>query len=366
MNENILIIEDEALIALSLKEKIQELGYNVSGIFDNGEEAVNEIHRHLSTLDLILMDIGLKGEYDGIETAQHIRTIKNTIPIIFLTGHTNENTLSRAKSFSPEAFLLKSIDDYNLQITLDLILSKNKKDKKTLSDNMLTRKSYLREMDEFTMMMSHDLKAPLRGIVNIVKWLNIDLPDLNEDNKKKLSLISGQIEKMEFLIDGLIEYSKVGKENIRSQEIDLYSLINGVVISLSISNNIEINVDPNLPTINSSKLLITQLFTNLISNAIMHNDKTDIVIAISYNRTEQGHQVCVADNGPGIPESMKQRVFKLFYSTKGKKNQGGSGIGLFIVKKIISELKSSISIRDNKPNGTMFQIDFDTRIDRSD
>ncbi|MDH5397053.1 MAG: response regulator [Cyclobacteriaceae bacterium] len=120
--KDILIVEDEALIAFSLKERIENFGYRVTGIIDRGEDVVPEIEKN--TPDLILMDINLKGEQDGIETAGMVRQHQD-IPIIFLTSYSNQGIIDRAKKTGPYGYVIKTVDDNNLHISIDMALNKH-------------------------------------------------------------------------------------------------------------------------------------------------------------------------------------------------------------------------------------------------
>jgi len=122
MKKEILIVEDEALIALSLKERIESFGYKVSGIIDRGEDVIPNIL--LQRPDLILMDINLKGKQDGIETAEMLNKQDN-VPIIFLTSYSNQSVIERAKKTSPFGYVIKTVDDNNLHISIDIALNKH-------------------------------------------------------------------------------------------------------------------------------------------------------------------------------------------------------------------------------------------------
>jgi DNA-binding LytR/AlgR family response regulator len=116
---NILIAEDEGITALSLEDELQLEGYNVAGIADNGEEAVHIMKTQ--TVDLALLDIHLKGDWDGIETAQQLKAIKN-IPLIYLTAYSDNITLERAKQTAPAAYLIKPYQPRHLMLTIELAL----------------------------------------------------------------------------------------------------------------------------------------------------------------------------------------------------------------------------------------------------
>lgn len=122
----VVIVEDEALVAEDLKYRLTELGYSVTGTAPSGEKALEKIDEEIP--DLVLMDIQLKGEMDGIETAE---TIKNEyqIPVVYLTAYSDESFLNRAKVTEPFGYLLKPIETRNLQSTIEMALYKAKMEK---------------------------------------------------------------------------------------------------------------------------------------------------------------------------------------------------------------------------------------------
>lgn len=114
----ILIVEDEAMIAMDIEERLKELGYDVPAMVNNGKEAIEQAGIHMPKL--VLMDIVIRGEMDGIETAEIIKEMYN-IPSLFLTAYDNDATLQRAKKVKPLGYLLKPFDDSKLQdIILDM------------------------------------------------------------------------------------------------------------------------------------------------------------------------------------------------------------------------------------------------------
>ena len=116
---NILIVEDEGILAIELKEKLEKLGYNVPAIASTGAEAIELAAKHKP--DLILMDIVLKGEMDGIEAANKIRSILK-VPIIYLTAYADDGTVKRAKITEPFGYLVKPYNEKELQIALEMAL----------------------------------------------------------------------------------------------------------------------------------------------------------------------------------------------------------------------------------------------------
>jgi CheY-like chemotaxis protein len=118
-SKKVMIVEDEGIVSIDIRNILNSLGYTVSGIAFSGEEAINILQE--SGPDLILMDIGLKGDIDGIEAAKIIKENHN-IPVIFLTGFADENTLSRAKDTDPAGYIIKPINEEELEAALDKAL----------------------------------------------------------------------------------------------------------------------------------------------------------------------------------------------------------------------------------------------------
>ena len=117
---NILIVEDESIVALDIKDKVERLGYNVLAVVSSGEKAIEEVKKVQP--ELVLMDIVLKGEIDGIETARQIREHFD-IPIIYLTAHSDTQTLTRAKITGPFGYLVKPFVDSELRKAIEAVLN---------------------------------------------------------------------------------------------------------------------------------------------------------------------------------------------------------------------------------------------------
>jgi CheY-like chemotaxis protein len=119
---NIMVVEDEGVVSIDIRNMLQKAGYSVAAVAFEGKEAIMKAER--SNPDLILMDIGLKGEMDGIETAKKIRD-RFRIPIVFLTGFADDNTMAKAKEADPSGFIIKPINEGELNKILDDILKKD-------------------------------------------------------------------------------------------------------------------------------------------------------------------------------------------------------------------------------------------------
>jgi len=125
-NAKILVVEDENVVALEIKKRLMRLGYLVPSVAASGKEAISKAEGFLP--DLILMDIRLKGEMDGIQAAQEIWT-RFRIPVIYLTAHSDDETLKRAKQTEPYGYVLKPFEEEDLRAAIEMALYRRKKEK---------------------------------------------------------------------------------------------------------------------------------------------------------------------------------------------------------------------------------------------
>jgi CheY-like chemotaxis protein len=118
---NIMVVEDEGVVSIDIRNMLKKAGYSIAAVAFQGDEAVEKAE--LSAPDLVLMDIGLKGEIDGIEAAKRIRD-RFQIPVVFLTGFADEVTVAKAQEVNPSGFIIKPINEEELKKTLEDILKK--------------------------------------------------------------------------------------------------------------------------------------------------------------------------------------------------------------------------------------------------
>jgi signal transduction histidine kinase len=212
-----------------------------------------------------------------------------------------------------------------------------------------------KELDEFAHIVSHDLKAPLRAISNLSLWLQEDLGDsLTGDNRDNFSKLRNRVVRMEALINGILEYSRIGRQSVRSESIDVFLLVQEIVEILGPPANVKIHIQPDLPTLHGPKLLLIQVFSNLISNAIKYNDKADGMIRISAETKDGYYQFMIEDNGPGIPAEYHEKIFMIFQTLQSRDKIESSGIGLTIVKKILTTVGGKIWLTSEPARGTAF------------
>lgn len=222
-----------------------------------------------------------------------------------------------------------------------------------LKQTNLTLEKRNQELDQFVYVASHDLKSPLRAIANISQWLAEDLEDkLTEDTQHQLELMQGRVLRMEKLINGLLHYYRVGRVKIDLESIDVEELLKDVIISLDPPPEFIIEIEPGMPTISTIRVLLEQVFTNLISNAIKHHHLSEGKIKIKAEKKGKFYEFAISDDGPGIAPEFHEKVFGLFQTLKVKRNIENTGIGLTLVKKIVESEKGKIYIQSQEGKGT--------------
>lgn len=201
------------------------------------------------------------------------------------------------------------------------------------------------ELEQFAYIASHDLKAPLRAIANLSAWIEEEIENPNEEVKEYVRLMKSRVYRLEDLINGILEFSRVGRVNVEKTLIDLGEVIREVG-ETTIPENFELRI-ADIPKIHANKIRMIQVFENLISNAVKHHDKKSGLIEITYEETSDSHIVRVIDDGPGIDLKYHEKIFQIFQTLKSKDEVESTGIGLTIVKKIMDEHNGDVRIKSN-------------------
>lgn len=210
------------------------------------------------------------------------------------------------------------------------------------------------ELEEYAHIVSHDLKSPLRSINALVNWLREDYNDvLDPSGKQNISLIEQTLEKMEHLINGILNYSSIAnKEDLECKEVNLNYILQDIINTIYIPKHITVVSKKQLPLINGDKTRIQQLFQNIISNAVNYIDKEVGLVEVNYTTNKSHYIFEIKDNGIGIEKEHFDKVFKIFQSLGNNKNS--TGIGLSIVKKIVEAYQGEVWLESEPNIGTRF------------
>lgn len=223
-----------------------------------------------------------------------------------------------------------------------------------------------KELDDFAYIASHDLKEPLRGLFNHATFLLEDYKDkLDESGVHKLHRLSYLAQRMEKLVNDLLYFSRLGRQELAVKSTDINHVIQDIAATLEVfldERHARIEIPKALPTVTCDHTRITEVFRNLITNAVKYNDKEAKTVEIGFldsRKTPDGGMVrdvfYVKDNGRGIPPEFYDEVFRIFKRLQGTKDaEEGTGVGLTFVKKIIERHGGKIWIESVAGEGTVF------------
>ena len=209
------------------------------------------------------------------------------------------------------------------------------------------------ELSEYAHVVSHDLKVPLINVHTLINWFIDDHKEaLGESFFKPLNDVLFNVERMDFLIKGILDYSAIDRLELEDGEINFNVLIQEVLKIMLIPANIKITIQENLPSFFGNTWKFKQVFQNLIQNALKYCDKEYGTVEIGVTEKNEYFEFFVKDNGIGIKADYFDRIFKVF--TKLESTSSSSGIGLSIVKKIIKYYKGAIWLESKEGIGTTF------------
>ncbi|WP_404789500.1 PAS domain S-box protein [Altericista sp. CCNU0014] len=211
------------------------------------------------------------------------------------------------------------------------------------------------ELDRFVHIVSHDLKAPLRAISNLSHWIEEDLEgELSPENQQQMKLLRSRVRRMEAMIDGLLDYARAGRTDASIESVAVDELLHEIVDSIAPPETFEIDIATGMPALRTKRLLLSQVFANLIGNAIKHHERPDGTIRISSRDKGSFYEFAVADDGPGIAPEHHERIFQIFQAVNPRSSPDSSGIGLSIVKKIVETEEGAIRLESEVGKGTTF------------
>lgn len=354
----ILIIDDREANIYALEKLLEKPGRTFLQATD-GKLGLKLALDH--EIDLILLDVQMP-EMDGFEVAQILQSNKRTkdIPIIFASAEKKERS-SVMKGFEEGAvdYLSKPLDPeltkakvsvlLKIQIQKKQLIEKNASLERAeaqikllnanLQQNLQQLEAANKELESFSYSVSHDLRAPLRSILGYAQVLEEDHADkLNQDARQVLSTIQQNAVRMNSLIDDLLEFSRLGKQELQKSEVNTEKIVKSTLqqISASTRHSAEVKINSLMPAYADYSLL-NQVWVNLISNAIKYSAKKERpVVEIGSHKEDNEIIFYIKDNGSGFNMEYVHKLFSVFQRLHKAEEFEGTGVGLALVQRIVN------------------------------
>lgn len=241
-------------------------------------------------------------------------------------------------------------------MTAELLSTTHHLDKST--DNLV---QFNEEQDDFVYIVSHDLKAPLRGISQLAQWIEEDISEsVGEQTTEHLKLMHNRISRLEYLLDDLLTYSRIRGDQADFSQVDVSELVKKLFLSLAPSDGFTLNCPLKLPVITALFGPLEQVFHHLIHNSIKHHDKKHGTVSVTATIGDEGFEFMVSDDGPGINPEHHEKIFDVFSTLRPRDEVEGSGMGLAIVKKLLNKYHGKITIESGEGHGTKMTFTWPT------
>jgi PAS domain S-box-containing protein len=242
-------------------------------------------------------------------------------------------------------------------LSIGIDVTEREKARQAINNALSLLKQSNKELENYTYVVSHDLKAPLRTIRSFGSFLLEDYGDkLDETGKDYLNRMINASSHLDAMIEDLLVLSRVGRKFTEREKVDLNKLLKEILADLEATikeRNAKVVVDK-LPTLYVHRVWERQLFTNLISNALKFNESKTPKIEVLYEERENDHLFKVRDNGIGIEKKYLPRIFNLFERAPTEKKYEGTGAGLAICKKIVEHFGGKIWVESKPGKGSTF------------
>lgn len=381
----ILIVEDDSVSALLLQRALEKNAHQIIGIADTGEKAIEMLGENMA--DIVMMDINLAGEMDGIKTTEIINE-KYDIPVVYLSASSDAETLNKVVGTNPSAYVIKPFNIRELNMVIELAIFKDRKEKELqklnneLEEKVKQRTAELyeankeltkalekeREINELksriVLNVSHGFKTPLTSILSSAQLLQI-YAERDHPFKQKITKHAFKIENSVRALNNLLtSVLFFGKSDENKLEFKPKKIFSGAfvkelldTVKAGIENDVVIKSEiGDLPkTITSDPELLYQVFENLLSNAVKYSkDGKQIDFKMTFQ--ENKLHATISDRGIGIPKSEQSKLFERFFRAKNVGIVEGSGLGLSIVKKCIEVLDGDITFESEVDKGTTFHV----------
>ncbi len=363
IKKQVLIVEDESVVALDIRRRLETLNYNVAGCATSGKKALEIIQKNPP--DVILMDIKLKGDLDGLETSRIIRD-RWDIPVIYVTAYADVETIQQAKINNSFGYVLKPFQDREISVAVEMALYKHRMQKE-LNEARIRAEAADRMKSDFLANISHELRTPLNSIIGMAD-LSIDMCE-NNLQQDYLVILRKSAGMLLDIINNILSFIKYNSDEIAVENVryDFSGFIRKVIDSVfgkAIDKGLDFNVWEER-TVEGSIIgdaqKLWQILFVILDNAIKFTPSGQVDLEI---RVEESNPATVdlnftiADTGIGIPQKDIGRIFEPFTQGDGSRTRrySGTGIGLALAKTLLERLRGSIQLESESGSGTTFRI----------
>lgn len=355
--EKILVVEDERIVARDIEKRLKKLGYSVAASVASGEEAITQA---AFSPDLILMDIQLKGQMDGIQAAEQIHA-QYGIPVVFLTAYADDDTLQRAKVTEPFGYIVKPFDERDLHAAIEVALRRRLAE--TAIRVALEREREITELkSRFWSMVIHEFRNPLTSILAAAQLLELNDLRLDEERRQEyLAMIQKAVRTMNDLMNDTLTIARTESNEIHfdPQPLDVEgfcrSLVEEMQFTLGSSHQIRLTCQGNCQEMSLDRKLLWHILSNLISNAVKYSPQA-AVVEVEVTCSDGSVVFKVHDAGIGIPEAEQAKLFQPFHRAENVGDIPGTGLGLALVKKCLDLHNGLISVESQVNQGTTFTV----------
>ncbi len=361
----ILIVDDKSENIIALKRILEKHQFQIDSAL-SGEEALKKVLKN--NYDLIILDVQMPG-LDGFEVAESISGYSKTkdIPIIFLSAvNVNKQFISKGYASGGRDYMVKPFDPDILVLKVKTFIKLYEQTcalqqmQQELVEEIEFRKQAERTKDEFITMASHELKTPLTSIKGYMQMVERSVErDLKEDAKKYLERTRQQLEKLNILIDDLLDTSKIasGKLEFKNRVYDIDPIIDNAVdiIRQTYPSHQIIKTGNAEVKIYGDQLRIEQVILNYLTNSIKYSpNSTEILFDVSLLSCDEV-LINVTDSGIGIPKDKQAQLFTKFYRVEESSNRfQGLGMGLYICAEIIKRHHGRYGVDSEPGKGSSF------------
>jgi signal transduction histidine kinase len=288
-----------------------------------------------------------------------------------VTINSNLNFRKASGSNQPYFILAGGVVIDLLLLALFIVLSRSNKQALIYADE-ITRELKIKttrltksnqDLEQFAYVASHDLKSPLNAMRKLVSWITEDCDSILPDSSKEhLKLLNNRSERMNKLLDDLLDYARIGRHEFKAKPLDLKATANDIFSLLDHPITFKLSVEKQVLLLPRTPIEV--VLRNLISNAIKHHDKTEGHIQIHYKAVNDMHIISVEDDGPGIPVELFDKAVEMFQTLRPRDKVEGSGMGLSLSKKTVEHYGGSLTIQSDGVRGTTIVITWPITIEK--